>query len=79
MMLLTISMPRLKGFPFPHEVVAHAMWAYHRFALSTADVEDFLAETGVIVSLEDIRLWEDQFGPQFAVCIRRDRPKSADR
>ena len=34
------DMPRLKGFRFPREVIAYAVWAYHRFALSTADVED---------------------------------------
>jgi transposase-like protein len=25
------SMPRLKGFRFPREVVAYAVWTYHRF------------------------------------------------
>lgn len=39
-------MPRLKGYRFPREVVAYAVWVYHRFALSTADVEDLLAERG---------------------------------
>jgi len=48
------SMPRLKGFRFPREIVAYAVWAYNRFALSTADVEDLLAEHGVIVSRETI-------------------------
>ena len=54
-------MPRLKGFRFPREVIAYAVWAYHRFALSTADVEDLLAERGVIVSREAIRLWVNRF------------------
>ena len=45
-------MPRLKGYRFPREVVAYAIWAYHRFALSTADVEDLLAERGITVSRE---------------------------
>ena len=40
------SMPRLKGFRYPSEVIAYAVWAYYRFALSTADVEDLLAERG---------------------------------
>lgn len=35
---------RLKGFRLPREIVAYAVWAYHRFAPSTADVEDLLAE-----------------------------------
>lgn len=48
-------MPRLKGYRFPREIVAYAVWAYHRFALSTGDVEDLLAERGVIVSRETVR------------------------
>jgi len=50
------NMLRLKGFRYPREIIAYAVWAYHRFALSTADVEDLLAEWGVIVSREAIRL-----------------------
>ena len=73
------SMPRLKGFRFPREIVAYAVWAYHRFALSTADVEDLLAERGVIVSRETIRLWVNRFGGHFAACIRRDRSRPYDK
>jgi putative transposase len=43
--------------------------------LSTADVEDLLAERGIFVSWETIRKWVNRFGRQFANCIRRDRPK----
>lgn len=56
------NMPHLKGFRYPREIIAYAVWAYHRFALSTADVEDLLAERGVIVSREAIRLWVSRFG-----------------
>ena len=48
------SLPRLKGFRYPREVISYAVWAYHRFALSTADVEDLLAERCVIVSCEAV-------------------------
>ena len=78
-MVIPASMPRLKGFRFPREVVSYAVWAYHRFALSAADVEDLLAERGVIVSREAIRLWINRFGGHFADCIRRDRPSAADK
>ena len=78
-MIIPASMPRLKWFRFPREVVSYAVWAYHRFALSTADVEDLLAERGVIVSREAIRLWINRFGGHFADCIRRDRPSAADK
>lgn len=49
-MTIPTSFPRLKGFRFPREIIAYAVWVHHRFALSTADVEDLLAERGIIVS-----------------------------
>ena len=70
-------MSRLKGFRFPREIIAYSVWVYHRFALSTADVEDLLAERGVTVSRETTRQWVNRFGSHFANCIRRDRPKTA--
>ncbi|MEP3686505.1 MAG: IS6 family transposase [Sulfitobacter dubius] len=73
------SMQRLKGYRFPREIVAYAVWVYHRFALSTADVEDLLAERGVMVSRETIRKWVKRFGRHFADCIRRDRPAAVDK
>jgi putative transposase len=42
---------------FPPEVIRHAVWLYLRFTLSCRDVEDLLAERGLIVSNEAIRLW----------------------
>lgn len=72
-------MPRLKGFRFPGEIIAYAVWVYHRFALSTADVEELLAERGVTVSRETIRQWVNRFGRHFANCIRRDRPAAAEK
>lgn len=73
------EMPRLKGYRFPREVVAYAVWAHHRFALSTADVEDLLAERGIIVNRETVRKWVNRFGRHFAHCIKRDRPSAADK
>ena len=48
------------------------------FPLSPADVEDLLAERGVIVSREAIRLWVNRFGCYFADCIKRERPGCVD-
>ncbi|GAW35547.1 transposase IS66 family protein [Roseovarius sp. A-2] len=78
-MKMPSSLPRLKGFRFPREIIAYAVWAYHRFALSTANVEDLLAERGVIVSRETVRLWVNRFGAHYASCIRRDRPPQSDK
>ena len=49
-MMMPSKMPRQKGFRFPREIIAYAVWVYHRFALSTADVEDLLAERGVTIT-----------------------------
>jgi len=74
-MKMPFKMPRLKGFRFPREVIAYAVWVYHRFALSTADVEDLLAERGVTVSRETIRQWVNRFGRQ----LHQARPASRGR
>ena len=76
---MSTTMPRLKGFRYPREIIAYAVWAYHRFALSTADVEDLLAERGITVSRETVRLWVNRFGRHFAGCVKRDRPCAADK
>jgi putative transposase len=39
-----------RGRLFPPDVIAHAVWLYHRFTLSLRDIEDLLAERGVSVS-----------------------------
>ena len=49
----TTSLYRKHRFPF--EIIAHAVWLYHRFSLSFREVEELLAERGVIVSHEAVR------------------------
>lgn len=78
-MNIPTNMSRLKGFRYPREVIAYAVWAYYRLALSTTDVEDLLAARGVIVSRETVRLWVNRFGRHFLDCIRRDRPRPSDK
>ena len=73
------TLPCLKGYRFPREIVAFAVWAYHRFALSAGDVEDLLAERGGIVSRETVRQWVHRFERQFASCIKRGRPAASDK
>lgn len=45
----------LKVYRFAREIDACAVRAYHRFALSAADIEGLLAERGVIASREMVR------------------------
>ncbi len=42
--------PSYHGYRFPPEIISHAIWLYHRFCLSFRDVEDLLAERGIIVT-----------------------------
>jgi putative transposase len=67
-----------KRHRFPGELISHAVWRYFRFALSHRDVEELLAERGVQVSYEAIRLWCLKFGPAFATELRRRRARAAD-
>jgi putative transposase len=39
-----------KGYRFPPEIIQQAIWLYVRFTLSFRDVEDLLAERGIMVS-----------------------------
>jgi len=55
-----------KRYRFPSEIIQYAVWVYHRFNLSHRDIEDLLAERGISVSYESIRLWCNKFGPQYA-------------
>ena len=48
---------------FPPDVIRHAVWLYLRFTLSYRNIEDLLAERGLIVSNEAIRRWVLKFGP----------------
>jgi putative transposase len=51
------------GYRFPPEIIRQAIWLYLRFTLSLRDVEDLLAERGIIVSYETVRRWVNHFGP----------------
>ena len=60
---------------FPPEIIQQAIWLYVRFTLSLRDVEDLLAERGILVSYEAMRRWVNHFGPKIAVDLRKRRPK----
>jgi len=63
------------GYRFPPEIIQQAIWLYVRFTLSFRDVEDLLAERGIVVSYETVRRWVNHFGPKIAADLRKRRPK----
>ena len=60
-----------KRHRFPHEIIQYAVWLYNRFNLSHRDIEDLLAERGITVSYESIRLWCNKFGPEYARRLKK--------
>jgi putative transposase len=50
------------GYPFPPVIIQQAVWLYARFTLSFRDVEDLLAERGIVVSYETVRRWVKHVG-----------------
>ncbi len=72
------GLPNYAGHRFPPEVIGYAVWAYFRFPLSYRDVEDLLAERGVVVSYETIRRWCRKFGQGYANALRRRGPRPGD-
>ena len=68
-----------KGHRYPPEIIAHAVWLYHRFALSLREVEELLLARGIEVSYETIRAWCAKFGPEYARGLRRRAPKPGDK
>ena len=78
-MTTNITAPSYKGFRFPQEIIAHAVWLYHRFNLSFRDVEELLAARGVVLSYETVRRWTLKFGQQYANELKRRRPQPGDK
>ena len=61
-----------KRHRFPRDIISYAVWHYYRFNLSHRDIEDLLAERGITVSRESIRLWGIKFGALYARRLKRN-------
>ena len=58
-------------YRFLSEIIQYTVWLYYRFNLSHRDIEDLLAERGINVSYEAIRLWCIRFGPKYAARLKK--------
>jgi len=54
------------------------VWLCHRDCLSLRDVEDVIAERGILVSYETVRKWRRKFGPAFARAAKRRAVRPGD-
>ena len=68
-----------KRHRFPAEIISHVVWLYFRFSLSYRDIEEMMAERGVILSYETVRNWCSKFGQIFANRLKRCRPQPGDK
>jgi len=75
---MNTNIPTYQGYRFPPDIISHAVWLYHRFCLSFRDVEDLLAERGIIVSYETIRQWCQKFGAEYARTLKRRQGRLGD-
>ncbi len=55
------------------EVIRLVVMMYVRYPLSLRNVEDLLAQRGIDICHETVRLWWNRFGPMFAAEIRKKR------
>jgi putative transposase len=50
------------GYRFPSTIISQCVWWYFRFSLSYRDIEEMMAERGIVVTYESIREWCVKFG-----------------
>jgi putative transposase len=60
-----------KRHRFPPNIISYAVWLYYRFNLGLRNIEVLLAERGITVSHESIRLWCIKFGAKYARRLKR--------
>jgi putative transposase len=68
-----------KRHRFPVEIISHCVWLYFRFCLSYRDVEELMAERGVLLTYEAVRYWCRKFGQAYANQLRHRRPRPGDK
>ena len=75
---MSIQKSRYRRHRYPPEIISNAIWLYYRFSLSFRDIEDLLAERGIIVSYESIRRWCLKFDPGYQRSPKRREGQLGD-
>jgi putative transposase len=71
-------MSTYKCHRFPQDIIRYAVWLYYRFNLCHRDIKDLLAQRGVTVTRESIRLWCIKFGALYARGLKRSQRDYGD-
>ena len=64
---------------FPAEIISHSVWLCFRFALSFRDVEEMLAQRGVVLTYETIRASCLKFGQTYTNDLPRRSRRPGDK
>lgn len=56
-----------KGSQFPKHIILHAVYFYLRYSVSLRDLEEILAERGVVVDHATLNRWVVKFSPLIAL------------
>ncbi len=78
-MKTNIPAPQYKGYRFLPEMISHCVWLYFRFSRSYRDIEELLAERGIVLTYETVRQWCLKLGRTYANELRRHRPRCGDK
>ncbi|MDP2520844.1 IS6 family transposase [Shimia thalassica] len=66
-----------KGCHFPKPVILHAIYFYLRYSVSLRDLEEILAERGVVVDHATLSRWVVKFSPLVAIEAQKRKKPSA--
>lgn len=70
-------MVSFKGAQFPREVILHAVFFYVRYAVSYRDLEEILAERGVVVDHATLNRWVAKYASELAAVAQRRKAPTA--
>ncbi len=69
-------MVSFKGTQFPRDVILHAMYFYLRYGVSYRDLEEILAERGVVVDHATLNRWVVKYSPLVALKAQSTKRKT---
>jgi IS6 family transposase len=75
----SVDRSEFTGFRFPPDVIAVAVRWYLRYGLSYRDIEELLAERGIVVDHVTVYRWVQRFTPLFIDAARPCRHSPGDR
>ncbi len=64
---MAVDVIEFKGVHYPKSVILHAVFFYLRYAVSYRDLEEILAERGIMVDHATLNRWVVKFAPLIAV------------